>query len=87
LAGSLPQFYVGDLVGPPDAEDLSQALVDKRLDLVGDGVSYSPCLGPIQEDCFHIGVKDWLKMRILLRWDRALEFQIGIILTHFVFLF
>jgi hypothetical protein len=28
LAGSLPQFYVGDLVRPPDAEDVSQALVD-----------------------------------------------------------
>jgi hypothetical protein len=58
LAGSLPQFYVRDLVRPPDAEDVSQALVDERLDLVGDGVGYSPCLRPIQEDCFYICVED-----------------------------
>ena len=44
---SLPQFFIADLIKPPYAEDLPQAINDECLDPLGHCYGGSPCLGSI----------------------------------------
>jgi hypothetical protein len=52
LLGTLPQFFVADLIGPADLQDLPQAGVDGDLDLDLDflhgGYGGSPGLGSVE---------------------------------------
>jgi hypothetical protein len=48
LLCTLPQFFVADLVGSADLQDLPQAGVDEDLDVLHGGDGGSPGLGSVE---------------------------------------
>ena len=55
---SCPQIVVADLVRPVDFQDSSETFVYEGLHFIYCDLIDSPCLCPIEQDGFYVGVKD-----------------------------